>query len=49
MWLSPVQVRVMPVSDKQSDYAKVVAKHLEKQGLRTECDLGCDKIGYKII
>ena len=48
MWLSPVQVRVMPVSDKHSDYAKVVAEHLEKQGLRTECDLGQDKIGYKI-
>jgi threonyl-tRNA synthetase len=48
MWLSPVQIRVMPVSDKHSDYAKVVAEHLEKQGLRTECDLGQDKIGYKI-
>ena len=48
MWLSPVQVKVMPVSEKQSDYAKQVADQLKGEGLRVECDLGQDKIGYKI-
>ena len=48
MWLSPVQVKVMPVSDKQSDYATEVADYLKGKGFRTECDLGHDKIGYKI-
>lgn len=48
LWLSPVQVRVMPVSDKQADYAKQIAEELEKHGFRTQCDLGPDKIGYKI-
>ncbi len=48
MWLSPVQVKVMPVSEKQSDYAKQVVDQLKGQGLRVECDLSQDKIGYKI-
>lgn len=48
MWLSPVQIRVIPVTDRQADYAKAVAGHLAGQGFRTECDLGPDKIGYKI-
>ena len=48
MWLSPVQIRVIPVTDRQAGYAKAVAGHLAGQGFRTECDLGPDKIGYKI-
>ncbi|HHY11262.1 MAG TPA: threonine--tRNA ligase [Firmicutes bacterium] len=48
LWLSPVQIRVMPVSDKQSSYAEEVQKRFKEQGFRAECDLGQDKIGYKI-
>lgn len=48
MWLAPVQMRVFPVSEKQSDYAQKVTESLRSQGYRVECDLGSEKIGYKI-
>ena len=47
-WLAPVQVKVMPITDRAADYAKNVAAELEKQGFRVETDLRNEKIGYKI-
>jgi len=48
LWLSPVQVTVIPVSEKQAEYAEKVASNLEAEGLRVEADLGNEKLGYKI-
>ena len=47
-WLAPVQVRVLPISDKYMDYAEKVRKELEEAGIRTELDKRAEKIGYKI-
>ena len=48
VWLSPVQVKVMPITDRAADYAKSVAAKLGEQGVRVETDLRNEKIGYKI-
>ena len=48
VWLSPVQVKVMPITDRTSDYAKDVAAKLSAAGGRVETDLRNEKIGYKI-
>ena len=48
VWLAPVQVRVMPISVAQHDYAKEVFKALENAGIRVELDDREEKIGYKI-
>ncbi|MBE6758179.1 MAG: threonine--tRNA ligase [Ruminococcaceae bacterium] len=48
MWLAPEQVRVMPITDRQGDYAKAVADKLAAAGLRVETDFRNEKIGYKI-
>ncbi|MBU3987837.1 MAG: threonine--tRNA ligase [Gammaproteobacteria bacterium] len=48
LWLSPVQVVVMNISEAQTDYAESVAKMLRKAGLRVESDLRGEKINYKI-
>jgi threonyl-tRNA synthetase len=48
LWLSPVQVVVMNISEGQSDYAEAVAKRLRAAGVRTETDLRGEKINYKI-
>ncbi|MDO4815060.1 MAG: threonine--tRNA ligase [Bacillota bacterium] len=47
-WLAPVQVKVMPITDRAADYAKSVAAELDKKGFRVETDLRNEKIGYKI-
>ena len=47
-WLAPVQVKVMPITDRAADYAKSVAAELEGKGFRVETDLRNEKIGYKI-
>lgn len=47
-WLAPVQVKVMPITDRAADYAKSVAERLDKLGFRVETDLRNEKIGYKI-
>lgn len=47
-WLAPVQVRVMAVSEKFSDYAQKVQDELKKAGIRSEADLRNEKLGYKI-
>ncbi len=48
VWLSPVQVKVMPITDRTADYAKAVAEKLNALGIRVETDLRNEKIGYKI-
>ena len=47
-WLSPVQVKVLPISDKFLDYAKTVQKKLKKADIRAEVDERNEKIGKKI-
>ncbi len=48
VWLSPVQVRVLSVSEKSFDYASSVAATLKSAGIRAELDNRDEKIGYKI-
>ena len=48
VWLSPVQVKVMPITDRTAEYAKDVAAKLSAAGVRVETDLRNEKIGYKI-
>ena len=48
LWLAPVQVVVMNISEAQTDYAENVAKMLREAGLRVESDLRGEKINYKI-
>ncbi len=47
-WLAPVQVLVIPVSDKFTDYARGVHERLLDAGLRSEVNLKDDRVGYKI-
>lgn len=48
LWLSPVQVEVIPVSDKFKDYAEKIADKLHEEGLRVHLDGRAEKVGYKI-
>ena len=48
LWLSPVQVKVMPITDRSGDRCKELVKLLEEAGFRAEADLRNEKIGYKI-
>ena len=47
-WLSPVQVKVLPISEKYEEYAKSVKAALDAADIRAEIDLRSEKIGYKI-
>jgi threonyl-tRNA synthetase len=47
-WLAPVQVKVLPVTDRAADYAKEIAGKLDAQGFRVEVDYRNEKIGKKI-
>ena len=47
-WLAPVQVKVLPISDKYADYGKKVLDALHEAGIRAEMDTRSEKIGYKI-
>ena len=47
-WLAPVQVKVLPISDKYMDYAQKVLDELNNSGVRAEIDTRAEKIGYKI-
>ena len=47
-WLAPVQVKVLPISDKFMDYARQVTERLDQSGIRVELDVRSEKIGYKI-
>ncbi|NJD61591.1 MAG: threonine--tRNA ligase [Deltaproteobacteria bacterium] len=48
LWLAPVQVDVLPVTDRQSDYAQDVVARLRSAGWRAEGDFRNEKLGYKI-
>ena len=48
VWLAPMQVKVLPVSEKSRDYAHEVTAKLEAAGIRVVCDDRDEKIGYKI-
>ena len=48
VWIAPVQVKVLPVSDKYMGYAKQVAAELDAKGIRVEVDERNEKLGYKI-
>jgi threonyl-tRNA synthetase len=47
-WLSPVQVKVLPISKQYNDYAEEIVNKLEKSNIRVSVDLRAEKIGYKI-
>lgn len=47
-WLAPVQVKVLPISDKFNEYSQSVSKKLSESGIRCEIDERSEKIGYKI-
>ncbi len=47
-WIAPVQVKVLPVSEKYNDYAEGVAKYLNENDIRVEVDGRNEKLGYKI-
>ncbi len=48
LWLAPVQLAVLPISEQQAEYAESVSRQLQEMGLRAEADLRNEKIGYKI-
>ncbi|MBD9356839.1 threonine--tRNA ligase [Methylomonas albis] len=48
LWLAPVQLVILNITDRQADYAEQVRRELEKQGLRVKIDLRNEKIGFKI-
>ena len=48
VWLSPVQVKILPISEKMLSYAKEVQAALSEAGIRCELDARGEKIGYKI-
>ena len=47
-WLAPVQVKVLPISEKYADYAARINRTLIDRGIRSELDDRAEKIGYKI-
>ena len=47
-WLAPVQVKLLPVSDKYFEYGKQVMQQLKEKGIRVEMDMRSEKLGYKI-
>ena len=47
-WLAPIQVKVLPISDKYQDYSEKVQRELQRSGFRVELDDRAEKIGYKI-
>ena len=48
VWLSPVQIKILPVSDKYLDYAREIAESLKAQNIRIEIDDRDEKLGFKI-
>jgi threonyl-tRNA synthetase len=48
VWLAPVQVKILPITDRQADYAAELAHKMRKEGLRVAVDDRSEKIGYKI-
>ena len=48
LWLTPVQIKVLPVTDRAHEYATMLNEKLNDAGLRAEVDLRSEKLGYKI-
>ena len=48
LWLAPTQVKILPISDNEIEYAKKIKENLQKQKYRVEVDTSSEKIGYKI-
>jgi len=48
LWLAPVQAVLLNITDKHASYVEEVAEIMQNSGLRTECDLRNEKIGFKI-
>ena len=48
LWLSPTQVKILPISDEQLEYAETIEKELLKSKIRVKVDSRAEKIGYKI-
>ena len=48
LWLAPVQVKVLTITDRADEAARAVREKLEKLGIRTELDLRNEKIGFKV-
>ena len=48
LWLAPVQVKVLTLTERNNDYAKKIADHLFEKGIRVELDDRNEKVGYKI-
>ena len=48
VWLSPVQVKILPISEKQHDYARKVEEEMKAKGIRVKLDDRSEKVGYKI-
>lgn len=48
LWLSPVQVKILPIADRFYEYAKNTMEELKSHGIRCEIDKRTEKIGYKI-
>jgi threonyl-tRNA synthetase len=48
LWLAPVQLVIMNITDRQAEYAEQIRLELEKQGFRVKIDLRNEKIGFKI-
>ena len=48
LWLAPVQIILLPITDNHTEYTDKIAKELEESGIRVEKDLRNEKIGFKI-
>jgi len=48
LWLAPVQVILLPITDKHTEYTEIIAEQIEESGIRVEKDLRNEKIGFKI-
>ena len=48
VWLAPVQVKILPISEKQHEYARKIEQQMHEKGLRVKSDSRNEKIGYKI-
>ena len=48
LWLSPTQVKILPISDEQLEYATIIERELLKNKIRVKVDSRAEKIGYKI-
>ncbi|MCS7373628.1 MAG: threonine--tRNA ligase [archaeon GB-1845-036] len=48
LWMNPIQVRIIPVSDRYTDYAKKIYEELRVSNIRVEVDLGLETVAYKV-